>query len=65
MMNKNTVLLHNENGIIQLKINDVEIFGVSDYKIVSPARGKTELTFTINANHIASDMEMDLIEKWN
>lgn len=61
-MAKNNILLHNENGITQLKINGVEIVGVSDYKIASSANGKTELTFTISADNIATDVEIDLAE---
>ena len=36
--------------------------GVSDYKIASSANGKTELTFTISADNIATDVEIDLTE---
>lgn len=61
-MIKNNVALHNENGITQLKINGTEISGVSDYKIASSANGKTELTFTISADNIATDVEIDLAE---
>ncbi len=61
-MSKNEVYLHNENGITQLKINGTEVFGVSDYKIVSSANGKTELTFVITADNIATDVEIDLAE---
>lgn len=61
-MLKNKIALHNENGITQLKINGTEIVGVSDYKIVSSANGKTELTFTISADNIATDVEIDLAE---
>lgn len=53
-------MLHNENGIKQLKINGIEIARVSDYKIASSASGKTELTFTISAENIATDLEIDL-----
>lgn len=61
-MEKNKFFLHNENGVTQLKINGVEIFGVKDYKIVSSASGKTELTFTITADSIATELEADLAE---
>lgn len=61
-MTKNNVVLHNENGITQLKINETEIMGVSDYKIASSVNGKTELTFTILADNIATDLEIDLAE---
>lgn len=61
-MKKNKILLHNENGITQLKINGVEVCGVSDYRIVSSASGKTELTFTITADSIATELEADLAE---
>ena len=61
-MAKNSISLHNENGITQLKINGVEIVGVSDYKIASSANGKTELTFTISADNIPTDVEIDLTE---
>lgn len=62
-MDKNNILLHNENGITQLKINGTEIAGVSDYKISSSANGKTELTFTISADSFATELEMDLIKR--
>lgn len=61
-MDKNNILLHNENGITQLKINGTEIAGVSDYKIASSASGKTELNFTISADSFATELEMDLIK---
>ena len=61
-MAKNNISLHNENGITQLKINGIKIVGVSDYKIASSANGKTELTFTISADNIATDVEIDLAE---
>lgn len=61
-MKKNNILLHNENGITQLNVNGVEIAGISDYKIVSSANGKTELTFTIAADSFATELEMDLIK---
>ena len=61
-MRKNEVYIHNENGITQLKINGIEFFGVSDYKIISSANKKTELTFTITADNIATDVEIDLAE---
>lgn len=61
-MRKNKVYLHNENGITQLKINGIEVFDVSDYKIISSANKKTELTFTITADNIATDVEIDLAE---
>lgn len=61
-MNKNNVKLHNENGVTQLKINGAEIVGISDYRIVNSADGKTELTFTIIADNIATDLEIDLAE---
>lgn len=61
-MAKNNILLHNENGITQLKLNGIEIVGVYDYKIASSANGKTELTFTISADNIATDVEIDLAE---
>lgn len=61
-MNKNEVWLHNENGITQLKINGTEVFGVSDYKIVSSANGKTELTLTIAAENFSTDLEIGLRE---
>lgn len=61
-MAKNNISLHNENGITQLKLNGIEIVGVSDYKIASSANGKTELTFTISADNIATDVEIDLAE---
>ena len=61
-MGKNSITLHNENGITQLKINEAEVLGVIDYKIVSSANGKTELTFTINADNISTDLEIDLAE---
>ena len=61
-MKKNKVSLHNENGITQLTIDGTEIAGVADYKIVSSANGKTELTFTINADNISTDLEIDLAE---
>ena len=61
-MAKNNISLHNENGITQLKINGIKIVGVSDYKIASSANGKTELTFTISADNIATDGEIDLAE---
>lgn len=64
-MIKNNVALHNENGITQLKINGTEIAGISDYKITSSANGKTDLTFTISAGNIATDVEMDLAKKKN
>ena len=62
IMNKNNILLHNENGITQLKINGIEVFGVSDYKISSSASGKTELNFTIAADSFATELEMDLVK---
>ena len=61
-MSKNEVWLHNENGITQLKVNGMEIFGVSDYRIVSSASGKTELTFTITAENFFTDLEIGLRE---
>lgn len=61
-MKENNLFLHNENGVTQLKINGVEVCGVSDYKIVSSASGKTELTFTITADSIATELEADLVE---
>ena len=64
-MAKNNISLHNENGITQLKINGTEIAGVSDYKIASSANGKTELTFTISTDNIATAVEMDLAESEN
>ena len=54
---KNKVYLHNENGITQLKINGTEISNIVDYKIVSSANGKTELTFTIVAESFATELE--------
>jgi len=61
-MKKNNIFLHNENGITQLNINGAEVIGVSDYKIVSSANGKTELTFTICADSFATELEIDLAE---
>lgn len=61
-MRKNNIALHNENGITQLKINEMEVVGVLDYKISSSANGKTELTFTISADNISTDLEIDLAE---
>lgn len=61
-MTKNNIKLHNENGITQLKINETEIAGVSSYNIVNSADGKTELTFTITADSITTDVEIDLAE---
>lgn len=61
-MKKNNIFLHNENGVTQLKINEMEIHGVSDYRIVSSATGKTELTFTITADSVATELEADLAE---
>lgn len=60
-MNKNDISMHNENGITQLTINGTKISGVSDYKIVSSANGKTELTFTISADSFATDLEIGLV----
>lgn len=57
---KNKVYLHNENGITQLKINGTEISNIVDYKIVSSANGKTELTFTIVAESFATELETHL-----
>lgn len=61
-MEKNKIFLHNENGLTQLKINGIEVCGVSDYKIVSSASGKAELTFTITAGSVATELEADLTE---
>ncbi len=61
-MKKNNILLQNENGITRLNINGAEIVGVLDYKIVSSASGKTELTFTIGADSFATSLEIDLVE---
>lgn len=61
-MKVNKIHLHNENGITQLEINDTEVISVSDYKIVSSASGKTELTFTVTADSFATDVEIDLVE---
>ena len=56
-MEDNKVFLHCENGIVLLKINDKEIPGVKDYKVVSSANGETELTFTISAKSSAIEIE--------
>lgn len=61
-MKKNKILLHNENGVTQLKINGIEICGVSDFRIVSSATGKTELAFTITADSVVTELEADLAE---
>lgn len=61
-MKKNNIFLHNENGVTQLRINETEIHGISDYRIVSSATGKTELTFTITADSVATELEADLAE---
>lgn len=60
-MEKNKILLHNENGITALKIDDTEIRNVKDYKVVSSANGKTELTFTIVADDFITDFEAVLV----
>lgn len=62
-MQKNNIFLHSENGIIQLKINGADVAGVSDYRIVISDSGKTELTFTISADNISTELEMDLADK--
>lgn len=56
-MEKNKILLHNENGITTLKIDGTEIRNVKDYKVVSSANGKTELTFTIVTDSFITDFE--------
>lgn len=56
-MEKNKILLHNENGITALKIDDTEIRNVKDYKVVSSANGKAELTFTIVTDSFITDFE--------
>ncbi len=58
--NSNEVWLHKENGIIQLRINGTDVLNVSDFKIVSPAFGDTELTFTIKAEPFITDAEIGL-----
>lgn len=60
-MLRNEICLHKENGIVQLKINGTGIANVTDYKIVSPANGKTELTFTIIGDSFATNVEIGLI----
>lgn len=59
-MQKTQVLVHKENGVIHLEINGMEIANVSDYKIISSAHGKTELTFTITADGFMTDLETGL-----
>ena len=61
-MKKTEIWIHKENGIIQLKINGMEIANVSDYKIVSPANGKTELTFTITGDSFTTDSDIGIAE---
>lgn len=56
-MEKNKILLHNENGITALKIDGTEIRNIKDYKVVSSANGKAELTFTIVTDSFITDFE--------
>lgn len=56
-MKKNKIQVRNENGITALMIDNTEIKNVKDYKVVSSANGKTELTFTIVADSFITDFE--------
>lgn len=62
-MKKNKIFLHYENGVTYLNVNGTEIFSVSDYKITASSNGKTELTFTIAADSIATELEADLVAR--
>lgn len=59
-MQRTNIFLHNENGITLLRINNVDIAEVCNYKIASSANGKTELTFTILSDAICTELEVDL-----